>query len=167
MGTRAGEIDTSDLPYAVRGGRVKIGQEERSPEEVSALILGKLKADAERALGVPVHRGVITVPAYFNDAQRNATKAAGELAGLHVERIVNEPTAAALAYGLNRLGDKSKIAVYDLGGGTFDISISRTQHRRFFQVLSTNGNTRLGGDDIDTAQIVRWLQQREFRGRGH
>ncbi len=155
VGVRTGEVDTSDLPYAVVGApggpvRVRIDDREHSPEEISALILGKLKADAERALGVPVGRAVITVPAYFNDAQRNATKAAGELAGLHVERILNEPTAAALAYGLNRLGDKSKIAVYDLGGGTFDISILEL-NAGVFQVLSTNGNTRLGGDDIDTA----------------
>ena len=150
MGTRPGEVDTSDLPYAVAGARVRIDDQEHSPEEISALILGKLKADAERALGVPVRRAVITVPAYFNDAQRTATKAAGEMAGLHVERIVNEPTAAALAYGLDRLGDKAKIAVYDLGGGTFDISILEL-NAGVFQVLSTNGNTRLGGDDIDTA----------------
>ncbi len=155
MGTRVGELDASDLPYKISGvpggpARVGIDGREHSPEEISSLILGKLKADAERALGVPVGRAVITVPAYFNDAQRNATKAAGELAGLHVERIVNEPTAAALAYGLDRLGDKAKIAVYDLGGGTFDISILEL-NVGVFQVLSTNGNTRLGGDDIDTA----------------
>ena len=154
MGTRPGEVDTSDLPYAVVGARVRIDGQERSPEEISALILDKLKLDAERALGVPVSRAVITVPAYFNDAQRNATKQAGELAGLHVERILNEPTAAALAYGLDRLGDRSKIAVYDLGGGTFDISILEL-NAGVFQVLSTNGNTRLGGDDIDAALAER------------
>ncbi len=155
MGTRTAEVDTADLTYAVGGAaggaaRVRIAGGERSPEEISALVLGKLKADAERALGQPVGRAVITVPAYFNDAQRQATKAAGELAGLKVERIINEPTAAALAYGLDRLGDRSKIAVYDLGGGTFDISILEL-NAGVFQVLSTNGNTRLGGDDIDTA----------------
>ena len=155
MGLRTGETDTTDLPYAVGGAaggpaRVRIDAREYSPEEVSALVLGKLKADAEHALGVPVGRAVVTVPAYFNDAQRQATKAAGELAGLQVERILNEPTAAALAYGLDRLGDRSKIAVYDLGGGTFDISILELD-AGLFQVLSTNGNTRLGGDDIDTA----------------
>ena len=151
MGTRAGEIDTADLPYVVGGAaRVRIDGREHSPEAISALVLGKLKADAERALGVPVGRAVVTVPAYFNDAQRQATKAAGELAGLQVERILNEPTAAALAYGLDRLGDRSKIAVYDLGGGTFDISILELD-AGLFRVLSTNGNTRLGGDDIDTA----------------
>ena len=155
MGTRTGEVDAGDLPYRVGGAaggpaRVQIGGRELLPEEVSSEVLRKLKADAERALGQQVARAVITVPAYFNDAQRQATKTAGELAGLHVERIINEPTAAALAYGLDRLGDRSKIAVYDLGGGTFDISILEL-NAGVFQVLSTNGNTRLGGDDIDTA----------------
>ena len=108
----------------------------------------KLKRDAENYFGEPVTRAVITVPAYFNDAQRNATKRAGELAGFTVERIVNEPTAAALAYGLDKLKEKSKIAVYDLGGGTFDLSILEL-NEGVFQVLATNGNTRLGGDDLD------------------
>ena len=121
-----------------------------SPEQISALILGKLKNDAEQALGQPVERAVITVPAYFNDAQRQATIRAGELAGFQVERILNEPTAAALAYGMDRLGDRSRVAVYDLGGGTFDISILELD-LGVFQVLSTNGNTQLGGDDIDAA----------------
>ena len=121
-----------------------------SPEEVSALILKKLKADAERALGHPVDRAVITVPAYFNDAQRAATKRAGELAGFTVERLLAEPTAAALAYGLDRLGEKSKIVVYDLGGGTFDVSVLELSGG-VFHVLSTNGDTRLGGDDLDAA----------------
>jgi molecular chaperone DnaK len=119
-----------------------------SPEEISAEVLKKLKRDAENYFGEPVTRAVITVPAYFNDAQRNATKRAGELAGFTVERIVNEPTAAALAYGLDKLKEKSKIAVYDLGGGTFDLSILEL-NEGVFQVLSTNGNTRLGGDDLD------------------
>jgi hypothetical protein len=123
-----------------------------TPEEISAEILKKLKRDAEAALGEPVTRAVITVPAYFNDAQRNATKKAGELAGFTVERIVNEPTAAALAYGLDKLREKSKIAVYDLGGGTFDLSILEL-NEGVFQVLSTNGNTRLGGDDLDKRLI--------------
>ena len=118
------------------------------PEEISAEVLKKLKADAESALGEPVNRAVITVPAYFNDAQRTATKRAGELAGFTVERIINEPTAAALAYGLDRLKEKSRIAVYDLGGGTFDLSILELREG-VFQVLATNGNTRLGGDDLD------------------
>src|SRR5206468_4324220 len=121
-------------------------------EQISALVLKKLRADAERALETEITQAVITVPAYFNDAQRNATKAAGELAGFTVERIVNEPTAAALAYGLDKLQDRSKIAVFDLGGGTFDISILEL-NQGVFQVLATNGNTRLGGDDIDNALI--------------
>ncbi len=122
------------------------------PEEISALILAKLKRDAEERLSQSVTRAVITVPAYFNDAQRNATKTAGELAGFTVERIVNEPTAAALAYGLDKRGEKSRIAVYDLGGGTFDISILEL-NGGVFEVLSTNGNTQLGGDDIDAALV--------------
>jgi molecular chaperone DnaK len=155
IGARVGETDASELPYAVAGApgspaRVRVGGVEYSPEQVSALILRKLKADAERALGQPVSRAVITVPAYFNDAQRAATKAAGELAGFTVERILNEPTAAALAYGLDRLGNRARVAVYDLGGGTFDISILE-MNLGVFEVLSTNGNTRLGGDDIDNA----------------
>ena len=129
------------------------------PEEISALILQKLKSDAEAALGHPVSRAVITVPAYFNDAQRSATKRAGELAGFTVERIVNEPTAAALAYGLDKLKSRSKIAVYDLGGGTFDISILELNNG-VFEVLATNGNTRLGGDDIDHAILAH------LRGQG-
>ena len=133
--------------------RVRIREREFSPEEISALILRKLKADAEHALGQTIERAVITVPAYFNDAQRAATKAAGELAGFTVERIVNEPTAAALAYGLDKLRDRSKIAVYDLGGGTFDISILEL-NQGVFQVLSTNGDTRLGGDDVDAVLIA-------------
>ena len=118
-----------------------------TPPEVSAHILRKLKMDAEAALGEPVTQAVITVPAYFNDAQRQATKDAGRIAGLEVLRLVNEPTAAALAYGL----DKRKegiVAVYDFGGGTFDISILRL-HEGIFEVLATNGDTHLGGDDID------------------
>ena len=134
-----------------------------SPEDISAGVLKKLKQDAENYFGEPVTRAVITVPAYFNDAQRNATKRAGELAGFVVERIVNEPTAAALAYGLDKLKEKSKIAVYDLGGGTFDLSILDL-NGGIFQVLSTNGNTRLGGDDIDN-RIVDFLI-REVQGAG-
>jgi molecular chaperone DnaK len=157
MGRRMGE-ETADVPYLLAGRagaavRISIRGREYSPEEISALILGHLKQKAEAVLEAPVDRAVITVPAYFNDAQRAATKAAGELAGLAVERIINEPTAAALAYGLERLGEKSKIAVYDFGGGTFDISILELSGG-VFQVLSTNGNTRLGGDDIDEAIIA-------------
>jgi molecular chaperone DnaK len=127
---------------------VPIHGQDYSPEELSAAVLKKLKADAEAYFGERVTRAVITVPAYFNDAQRNATRRAGELAGFTVERILNEPTAAALAYGLDKLKDKAKIAVYDLGGGTFDLSILEL-NEGVFQVLATNGNTRLGGDDLD------------------
>jgi molecular chaperone DnaK len=154
IGRRAGE-EADDVAYALagqRGAPVRVRMRDRdwSPEEISELILRKLKGDAERALGQTIDRAVITVPAYFNEAQRAATKVAGELAGLTVERIVNEPTAAALAYGLDKLRDRSKVAVFDLGGGTFDISILEL-NQGVFQVLSTNGNTRLGGDDIDAA----------------
>jgi len=152
---REGDADVSYNLERATGKPIRIIANERkySPEEISALILTKLKADAEKALGHPVSRVVITVPAYFNDAQRNATKHAGELAGFRVERIVNEPTAAALAYGLDKLQSRSKIAVFDLGGGTFDISILELNNG-VFEVLSTNGNTRLGGDDIDNALMA-------------
>ena len=135
-----------------------------TPEEVSAEVLKKLKRDAEAYFGEEVTRAVITVPAYFNDAQRNATKKAGELAGFTVERIVNEPTAAALAYGLDKLGEKSKIAVYDLGGGTFDLSILEL-NQGVFQVLSTNGNTRLGGDDLDRRLTESLIEKIQSGGR--
>ncbi len=155
IGRRAAEISggeklvTYPLDCARTGAvTVSIHGRDFSPEEVSAEVLEKLKRDAENYFGGPVTRAVITVPAYFNDAQRNATKRAGELAGFTVERIVNEPTAAALAYGLDKLKEKSKIAVYDLGGGTFDLSILEL-NEGVFQVLATNGNTRLGGDDLD------------------
>ena len=162
IGRRGNEIAPEELlvTYPVRGagaGPATIEMHGRSftPEEISAEVLKKLKADAEVSLGEPVTRAVITVPAYFNDAQRNATKKAGELAGFTVERIINEPTAAALAYGLDRLKEHSKIAVYDLGGGTFDLSILEL-NSGVFQVLATNGNTRLGGDDLDR-RLVEWL----------
>jgi molecular chaperone DnaK len=131
------------------------------PEEVSAEILKHLKATAERAMETVITRAVVTVPAYFNDGQRNATKRAAELAGLKVERIVNEPTAAALAYGLDKLDEKSKVAVYDLGGGTFDISILEL-NAGVFQVMATKGDTMLGGDDIDQALAdALWAQAGE------
>jgi molecular chaperone DnaK len=149
IGRRGGEGDWQP-PYSLR----ELGV---SPIEVSAEILKRLKAIAERALEQSVSRAVITVPAYFNDAQRNATKQAGELAGLTVERIVSEPTAAALAYGLDKLGERQKIAVYDLGGGTFDISVLEMREG-VFQVLSTAGDTQLGGDDIDRALAEGILQ---------
>ena len=126
---------------------MQLGEKTFTPPEISAFILRQLKKNAEAALGEPVTKAVITVPAYFNDAQRQATRDAGRIAGLEVLRLVNEPTAAALAYGL----DKRKegiIAVYDLGGGTFDISILKL-HEGIFEVLATNGDTHLGGDDID------------------
>lgn len=149
IGRRAGEGDWQP--------RYNLRELGTSPIQVSAEILKRLKAIAERALEQSVCRAVITVPAYFNDAQRNATKQAGELAGLTVERIVSEPTAAALAYGLDKLDERQKIAVYDLGGGTFDISVLEMREG-VFQVLSTAGDTQLGGDDIDRA-IVTWLAQ--------
>ena len=162
IGRRPGESEKEDFPFAVtsQGGRtlLEIGQRLVQPEEISSLVLKKLKAEAELSLGNSVHRAVITVPAYFNDLQRQATKRAGELAGFTVERIINEPTAAALAYGLDRLNDRSRIAVYDLGGGTFDISILELNDG-VFRVLSTNGNTRLGGDDIDR-ELVHLLKER-------
>ena len=155
IGRRGNEIAQEEMlvTYPVRGEgagpvAIDIHGHAFTPEEISAEVLRKLKRDAEASLGEPVTRAVITVPAYFNDAQRNATKKAGELAGFTVERIVNEPTAAALAYGLDRLKEHSKIAVYDLGGGTFDLSILELNNG-VFQVLATNGNTRLGGDDLD------------------
>jgi len=170
MGRRGSEISREEMlvNYPVTGqgaGPVTVALPGRSwtPEEISAEILKKLKRDAEAALGEAVTRAVITVPAYFNDAQRNATKKAGELAGLTVERIVNEPTAAALAYGLDKLREKSKIAVYDLGGGTFDLSILELNDG-VFQVLSTNGNTRLGGDDLDTRLIAFILEKIKAAG---
>jgi molecular chaperone DnaK len=172
MGRRGADIAQEEMlvTYPVKAdntGAVTIPIHGRnfSPEEISAEVLKKLKRDAENYFGEPVTRAVITVPAYFNDAQRNATKRAGELAGFTVERVVNEPTAAALAYGLDKLKEKSKIAVYDLGGGTFDLSILEL-NEGVFQVLATNGNTRLGGDDLDKRLVdflVEAINRREHR----
>ncbi len=143
--------------------KVKLNGKEYTPQEISAMILSKLKADAESYLGEKVTQAVITVPAYFNDSQRQATKDAGKIAGLEVLRIINEPTAAALAYGLDKGENKNqKILVYDLGGGTFDVSILEIGDN-VFEVLSTNGNTRLGGDDFDN-RIIDFLVE-EFKNQ--
>ena len=134
-----------------------------SPQEISAMILQKLKADAENYLGEKVNEAVITVPAYFNDAQRQATKDAGKIAGLDVKRIINEPTAAALAYGLDNEKEQ-KIMVYDLGGGTFDVSIIEIGDG-VIEVLATNGDTRLGGDDFDN-KVIDWMVSEFKRQEG-
>ena len=162
MGTHFSQLTAEDkrVPYELVKGandsvKVKIDDREYTPQEISAMILQKMKKTAEDYLGQEVSRAVITVPAYFNDAQRQATKEAGEIAGLKVERIINEPTAAALAYGLDKNHKDQKIAVYDLGGGTFDISILDLGDG-VFEVLSTNGDTHLGGDDFDNV-IINWL----------
>jgi Fe-S protein assembly chaperone HscA len=149
------------------GGQLRLvaGGRQLTPPEISAYVLRELKRWAEAALGEPVERVVITVPAYFNDSQRQATRAAGRLAGLEVLRLVNEPTAASLAYGLDR-GEEGVIAVYDLGGGTFDVSILRLR-AGIFEVLATNGDTRLGGDDIDLRLAERLLAALPERVRAH
>lgn len=150
--------DLKLLPYKIikaNGGvKVKIGDKEHTPQEVSAMILQKLKSDAEEKLGEKITEAVITVPAYFNDSQRQATKDAGKIAGLEVKRIINEPTAAALAYGFNKKKDE-KIVVYDLGGGTFDVSVLEVGDDTV-EVKATNGNTHLGGDDFDQ-RIINWI----------
>ena len=165
IGRKYAELTADDkkVPYtiveAANGDahiQVEVGGETKvySPQEISAMILSKLKADAESKLGETITEAVITVPAYFNDAQRNATKAAGEIAGLKVRRIINEPTAAALAYGLDK-GSNEQIAVYDLGGGTFDISVLEIGDG-VFEVKASDGDTHLGGDDWDNA-IINWI----------
>ena len=177
MGRKWGEPIGRELPveedakrktYSVTKGKnneatVKMGDKEYRPEEISAMILQKIKADAEAYLGEQVTDAVITVPAYFNDAQRQATKDAGTIAGLNVLRIINEPTAASLAYGLDKKGEES-IAVYDLGGGTFDISILEIGEGTF-QVKSTAGDTHLGGDDFDQ-RVIDWLSDEFKRDQG-
>src|SRR5438552_8433294 len=161
MGRRFDEVEQESrlVPYKVVSGessdaRVEGGGKKQSPPEISAMILGKLKEAAEAYLGEKVTKAVITVPAYFNDSQRQATKDAGQIAGLTVERLVNEPTAAALAYGQDKKKDET-IAVYDVGGGTFDISILEVGEG-VVEVKSTNGDTHLGGDNIDQ-RIIDWI----------
>ena len=172
IGRKYAELTADDkkVPYTIVEApngdahiQVEVGGETKvySPQEISAMILGKLKADAEAKLGETITEAVITVPAYFNDAQRNATKAAGEIAGLKVRRIINEPTAAALAYGLDK-GSNEQIAVYDLGGGTFDISVLEIGDG-VFEVKASDGDTHLGGDDWDNA-VINWILA-EFKSR--
>lgn len=164
MGSRYGEVsgEAQEMPYNVVSGandtvKVKIGDREYTPQEISAMILQKMKKVAEDFVGSEVTEAVVTVPAYFNDSQRQATKEAGEIAGLTVKRIINEPTAAALAYGLDKKNQDSTIAVFDLGGGTFDISILELGEG-VFEVKSTNGDTHLGGDDFDRV-IMNFLAE--------
>jgi molecular chaperone DnaK len=167
MGNRFDEVTTESerVPYNVIKGdnntpRVSINDRNYSPQEISAMILQKMKKTAEDFIGQEVTQAVVTVPAYFNDAQRQATKEAGEIAGLKVERIINEPTAAALAYGMDKSGKDMKIVVFDFGGGTHDVSILELGDG-VFEVLSTDGDTHLGGDDVDQ-KIIDWLAN-EFK----
>ncbi len=170
MGRKFDEVQTEikEVPYKVVRGendtaRVNIDGKDYSPPEISAIVLQKMKQTAEDYLGEKVTDAIVTVPAYFNDAQRQATKDAGRIAGLNVKRIINEPTAASLAYGLDKKKDE-KIAVFDLGGGTFDISILELGDG-VFEVLSTNGDTHLGGDDFDQ-KLVDWLADGFKRDNG-
>lgn len=151
------ELMPYDIVKSGNGVKVKMDGKEYSPEEVSGMILSKLKADAEKFLGEPVTEAVITVPAYFDDSQRQATKDAGKIAGLEVKRIINEPTAAALAYGLDK-GKEEKVAVFDLGGGTFDVSILQLGDG-VFEVLATNGDTHLGGEDFDLKIVNHFVDE--------
>ena len=157
--------DSTNLPFDIKEGKNKevvilANGKEYAPAQISAMVLQNIKVNAEEYLGTNVTDAVITVPAYFNDSQRQATKDAGTIAGLNVKRIINEPTAAALAYGLDKKNKDQKIAIYDLGGGTFDISILEIGDG-VFEVKSTNGDTQLGGDDFDDL-LVNWLAE-EFQ----
>lgn len=163
MGRRHGEVSSDEkmIPYEVKGGpeeyvKIGVGDKEYTPQEISAKTLRKLKEAAESYLGHKVNKAVITVPAYFNDAQRQATKDAGQIAGLEVARIINEPTAAAMAYGLDKQQSEQKIVVFDLGGGTFDVSVlelNDDEGMKVFEVIATSGDTHLGGDDFDEVLI--------------
>ncbi len=171
MGRRYDECasELKTVPYKVKSGTgnravVEIEGEDFTPEQVSAMILSKMKADAEKYLGEPVTDAVITVPAYFNDAQRQATKDAGKIAGLNVQRIVNEPTAAALAYGLDKQDKDQKVLVFDLGGGTFDVSLLDLADG-VVEVLATNGDNHLGGDDWDQ-RIIDWMADKFQQDNG-
>src|SRR6202022_4658766 len=171
MGRKEAEVgeEESIVPYKVVAGpggdaRVEAGGKQYSPPEISAMILQKLKSDAEAYLGDTVDSAVITVPAYFNDDQRQATKDAGKIAGLDVKRIINEPTAASLAYGLDKEGEDQTILVFDLGGGTFDVSVLELGEG-VFEVKATNGDNHLGGDNFDKT-IVDWMVAEFKREQG-
>src|SRR5512145_2335061 len=175
MGRRVSEVpeEIKRVPYTVVGGSsdmtaVEVQGKRYTPPEVSAMILQKMKQTAEDYLGFSVSKAVVTVPAYFNDSQRQATKDAGRIAGLEVLRIINEPTAAALAYGLDKKGKDEKVAVFDLGGGTYDISVLElydVEGSRQFEVKATNGDTHLGGDDFDQ-RVIDWLVTEFKRDQG-
>ena len=170
MGRAHGEVqnEISQVPYKVISGvrnqaavHIDVEKKDFTPQEISALILTKMKETAEEYLGEKITEAVVTVPAYFNDAQRQATKDAGKIAGLDVKRIINEPTAAALSYGVENKKEQ-KIAVYDLGGGTFDVSLFLDISDGVVEVLSTNGDTHLGGDDFDK-RVIDWMLNESLR----
>ena len=175
MGRRHNEVESEEkmVPYKVVGGadeyvKIGIGDKEFTPQEISAKTLRKLKEAAESYLGHKVNKAVITVPAYFNDAQRQATKDAGQIAGLEVARIINEPTAAAMAYGLDKMEKEQKIVVFDLGGGTFDVSVLELNDddgMKVFEVISTSGDTHLGGDDFDDV-LINYVADEFKKGNG-